>query len=61
MNTLPIVLDQHAEEAGFLAGLRDYAVFPSQYRLERVPSALLLTADNRTLNPGASLHRCGAD
>jgi hypothetical protein len=23
---IPIVLDQHAEEAGFLAGLRDYAV-----------------------------------
>lgn len=58
---IPIVLDQHTEGAGFLAGLHDYAVFPSQYRLEHVPSARLLTADNRTLNPGASLRRCGAD
>lgn len=36
MNTLPIVLDQNAEGAGFLAGLRDYAVFQSQYRLDHV-------------------------
>lgn len=42
MNTLPIVLDQHAEEAGFLAGLRDYAVRAPHYDLKH-----LRTLDSR--------------
>lgn len=28
MTTLPVVLDLHVEEAGFLAVLRDYALRP---------------------------------
>lgn len=34
MNTLPIVLDLHAEEAGFLALLRDYALRAPHYDLD---------------------------
>ena len=34
MNTLPIVLDLHAEEAGFLAVLRDYALRAPHYDLD---------------------------
>jgi uncharacterized protein (TIGR02270 family) len=34
MNTVPIVLDLHAEEAGFLAILRDYALRAPHYDLD---------------------------
>lgn len=41
-SALPLVLDQHAEEAAFLAGLRDYAVRAPHYDLKH-----LTTLDNR--------------
>jgi uncharacterized protein (TIGR02270 family) len=36
MNTLPVVLDLHAEEAGFLTVLRDYALRAPHYDLDEL-------------------------